>query len=117
MFAGIESLNTLSNRLLFPHTEDGLTEGGFTGISIINPSNSIANTTLYLVSSDGLVKFTVEEPINPNQKLVRLASVLFAEASIEPGDIILVEADQNIAGFELFGAGTVSLGALLAYPY
>jgi hypothetical protein len=60
---------------------------------------------------------TVEEPINPNQKLVRQASVLFTGASIEPGDIILVEADQNIAGFQLFGAGISSLGALLAYPY
>jgi hypothetical protein len=47
---------------------------------------------------------------------VRRAIDLFS-TPIAMGDIIVIEADQDIAGFELYGSGITSMGALLATPF
>lgn len=116
-FAGMESISELSNRLAFPHTEDAFTSGGFTGVALINPATTPADLTLRLVSQDGTLKETNQNlSIQPQQKLVELASNLF-ETVLAFGDIILVESTEKIAGFELYGAGTKMLGALTAWPF
>ncbi len=116
-FAGMESISELSNRLALPHTEDAFANDGFTGVALINPAATTANLTLHLVSQNGTIKETNQSlSIQPNQKLVALASNLF-ETDLALGDTILVESSEKIAGFELYGAGTKTLGALTAWPY
>ncbi|CAM2066507.1 BACON domain-containing protein [Sulfidibacter corallicola] len=115
-FAGFESISGLSNRLAIPHTEDGVSEGGWTGVAIINPGSSAAVATARLVAADGTVKETQEVTIEPKEKLVQLVSTLF-ETSIAAGDVVLVESPENVAGFVLYGSGTTTMGALVAWPY
>lgn len=115
-FAGFESVRQLSTRMLFPHTENTLV-GGFTGISIINPGDTTANLTLRLVAADGTVKSVNDSlTLAPKTKLVGLVGNLF-ESSVALGDIVLVESSENLAGFQLYGAGSKTLGALAAWPY
>lgn len=114
-FAGLEAAGVLSRKLAFCHTEEG--SGGLTGVALINPGEVAANLTFHLVAQDGTIKETANTgTLDPKQKLISIANNIFTQAEIAFGDIILVDSDQEIAGFELYGDFTGSLGALLATP-
>lgn len=115
-FAGFETITTLSNRLVIPHTENGISAGGWTGVALVNPTAQTADVQLRLVGADGGVKETKTATLNANVKLVQLASSLF-ESDIAAGDVILIESSQTIAGFVLYGSGSQTMGALVAWPY
>ncbi|CAM2008168.1 hypothetical protein [Acanthopleuribacter pedis] len=115
-FAGFETITNLSNRLAIPHTENGVSAGGWTGVALVNPADQTANIQLRLVAADGTIKATKTETLNPKVKLVQLASNLF-DSDIAAGDVILIESSENIAGFVLYGSGSQTMGALVAWPY
>ncbi len=115
-FAGFETITTLSNRLVIPHTENGVSAGGWTGVALVNPTAQTAEVQLRLVGADGGVKETNTATLNANVKLVQLASSLF-DSDIAAGDVILIESSQTIAGFVLYGSGSQTMGALVAWPY
>ncbi len=117
-FAGLESVGRLSRKLAFCHTEEAVTAGGVTGVAIINPGASSANLTLRLVDATGFIRTSVQRPaLKPKEKLVTAVSAIFPGFEIGLGDIILVDSDQEIAGFELYGDFNHTLGAVLAAPY
>jgi hypothetical protein len=117
-FAGLESIGTLSKNLVFPHCEEANTNDGLTAVVVINPGDVAAELTFRLVSDQGVEKASRQwDPINPKQKLAIVAAGIFPENEIEFGDIILVESNQEIAGFELFGNLLGTMGALTASPY
>jgi hypothetical protein len=116
-FAGLETIDTLSRNLAFSHTEEG-SGLGLTAVAIINPGEADANLVFSLVSSAGEVKEEVPWPsIRPKGKLITTAGTIFTQSEIGIGDIILVDSDQEIAGFELYGDLSATMGALLATPY
>lgn len=117
-FAGLEGVGRLSRKLAFCHTEEAASAGGVTGIAIINPGASNANLTLRLVDATGFVRTSVQRPaLKPKEKLVTAVSAIFPGFTVGLGDIILVDSDQEIAGFELYGDFNHTLGAVLAAPY
>jgi hypothetical protein len=117
-FAGLESIGILSKNLVFPHCEEANTDDGLTAVVVINPGDVSAELTFRLVSDQGVEKASRQwDPINPKQKLAIVSFGIFPENEIEYGDIILVESNQEIAGFELFGNLLGTMGALTASPY
>ena len=86
-------------------------------MAVLNPQDQTANLTYALVSASGLVKATVEDDLLPKEKRAVLATQLFPGEVVSAGDIILVSANLEIAGFELYGTPNKTMGALLAAPY
>ena len=115
-FAGLEAITSLGRNLVFPHTENAVSEG-FTAVAVVNPGDETANITLSLISASGVRKEAVETNIQPKSKRTFLAALLFAESTIDLGDTILVESDRDIAGFELYGTQDKTIGAVLSTAY
>ncbi len=113
-FAGFEGVRELSEDLFFPHLEQTVTTGGWTGLAAVNPGSIQANLTIEVYSRLGVLKDTLSSQLGAKQKLVALVSTLFPNTSFERGDWVLMHSDQPIAGFELFGFGQSTLAAILA---
>jgi len=112
-WAGFEAVTNLGTRLVIPHLEDGVRDGGFTGIAIINPAESDLELELLLVAGDGTIKDTADDTVAPFLQKLSIVSTLF-ESAIEEGDYVVVTGNQPMAGFELYGFGNRTLGAIIA---
>jgi len=112
-WAGFEAVTDLGTRLIVPHLEEGVRDGGFTGIAIINPNPTDLALTLALVDASGVVKETALDTVAPFLQKLSIVSALFT-SPIEEGDHVVVTGDLPMAGFELYGFSNRTLGAIIA---
>ena len=115
-FSGFQSLKRGFRRLCFPHLEETVTTGGFTGIAVVNPGDENTEVTIMLIDQSGNLKAQSQRPLGPKQKIVALAADLFSE-TFSFGDKIVVSGSSPLAGFEIFGLGRQTLGGILAIGY
>lgn len=113
-FAGFESVRSLSTTLALPHLEEASRAGGWTGMAAVNPGGTTAQLTISHYNRLGVLQGQVTRTLGQGEKLVALVATLLNEPIIEAGDWVLVQSDQAIAGFELFGFGQSTLAAILA---
>ncbi len=100
--AGINILGHLSSKIAFLHVSDD--ENGWTGVVVLNPTNSTVNVTFKAYNSNGeLLAETENIAVMSGHKYLGLVSNLFP--SIENISYIEAESDtdNSICGFELFG--------------
>jgi len=100
--AGINILGHLSSKIAFLHVSDD--ENGWTGVVVLNPTNSNVNVTFKAYNSNGeVIAETESMEIKKGSKYVGLVFSLFSGVE----NISYVEAvsdtDNSICGFELFG--------------
>ncbi|BBB32758.1 hypothetical protein TTHT_1240 [Thermotomaculum hydrothermale] len=102
LLAGINGIINLSTKILFPHIQTG--ENFWTGIAIINSSDSISDISLSAYDSDGNLLEQVDfSDINPNQKKVFLVKDIFSEDTIQSVSYIIAQSNNSICGFEISG--------------
>jgi len=100
--AGLEGITGVKNKICFPHLDT--TGLSWHGISVVNVTDSPCELTLKLVSDAGVVIAETQKSLNANEKLVSLVTDLFGLATLPShAGWVACEADQLIAGFELFG--------------
>lgn len=114
-FAGFESVSTLSRKLLVSHLEETVTEGGWSGIALINPNDFSVDLDYVLIGADGSEKERIPGTLGALGKFVGIVTQIFT-LSVEDGDKVIVESSGEIAGFELFGFGAETMGAILTDP-
>jgi hypothetical protein len=100
--AGINILGNLSSKVAFLHVSND--ENGWTGVVVLNPTQSTVNVTFKAYNADGEeIGETESMEIPQESKYVGLISTLFSGLD----NISYVEAisdtDNSICGFELFG--------------
>jgi hypothetical protein len=88
----------------------------FTGIALLNPGGADTSARIQVFDADGNVLAAQSFPIPARGRISRLLTEYFPDlASRQIGSgYIVVEADQPLAGFALFG--THSGSALSAIP-
>ncbi len=95
----------VSNNLYFTHIARD--PALYTGLALVNLGAFEQNVIIHAYRPNGTEVGTgLPKTLSANEKLVVLASALLAEmnTTIQDVDWILVEADADIAGFELFGS-------------
>ncbi len=101
LLSGINSVTNPSNTVLFPHILSG--EDFWTGIAIINASQTDGTITLAAYSDDGNPLQSVDLNINHNEKKVFLVKDVFSGDVAEHTAYIIVSSSLPICGFELTG--------------
>ena len=96
-----------ANRLYFAQVANG-TVGGvsfFTGIAVVNPGDSPALVTIEVHGSDGALLGTATRQLAPREKYVRLIHQIEGIGTLpdQSSGYILVDADQPVFSFVLFG--------------
>lgn len=120
-FAGFQSVKTTQTKMCFPHIEQATVPGSYTGLAVVNTSNSNNNVQFRLVDQNGQTKAQEFVLLQPKQKYVNLTDTLFSEYlqndSFQKDDKIVVLGTQSLAGFEVFGNGRKTMGSILAVGY
>ncbi len=105
LLSGINAITTPTQKTLFPHIQSG--EDFWTGIAIINASQSQSNITLKAYDSEGnLLEEANFTNINPNEKKVFLVKDIFTQGTTENTAYIIAESDGLMCGFEISGNQT-----------
>ncbi len=105
LLSGINAITSPSRKLLFPHIQSG--EDFWTGIAIINSSQSVSTIFLSAYDNQGNLLDTIElNDISPNQKKVFLVKDVFSQQTLESTAYIIAESDGEMCGFELSGNTT-----------
>ena len=116
----------IANNLYFTHIARN--PAFYTGIALVNLGASAQGARIIAYGTDGSKVGEAVRNMGPNEKIVEIAETFLAEiGSPEDIDWVLVEADEDIVGFELFGtddgltlAGLEASSALsknLCYPF
>ena len=117
-FAGFQSSKVTHTQLCFPHIEQTVVPGSYTGLAVVNTGTSNSNFQFRLVDKSGQTKAQEFVLLKPKQKYVNLATNIFSEylqgASFQKDDKIIALGTTPLAGFEIFGTGTETLGSVLA---
>jgi hypothetical protein len=117
-FAGFQSAKTTHTELCFPHIEQTVVPGSYTGIAVVNTATTNNNLQFRLVDKNGQTKAQEFVLLKPKQKYVNLAINIFSEylqsASFQKDDKIIALGTTPLAGFEIFGTGTETMGSVLA---
>jgi len=120
-FSGFQSVKVPSKTLCFPDTEMSRelnhSEGGWTGLALVNNNQIDNQIRLVLINESGEEKGSVEMILGPRKKFIGLVSSIFKDQTLEKGDKVMAFASQTIAGFELYGKNTETLGGILAFPW
>ena len=117
----------IANNLYFTHIASDVTTF-YTGIALVNVGATPQSVRVYAYKADGSRFGPKTIELGANQKVVSLADeFLEGVGSVSDTDWVLVEADSDIAGFEVFGtrdskrlAGLEATRALqteLCYPF
>lgn len=117
----------VANNLYFTHIASDL-ESFYTGIALVNTGQLPQSLRIYAYQEDGTREGPKTINLGPAEKVVELADDLLAGiGSTSETAWIMVEADSQIAGFEVFGtrdnkrlAGLEAANALqtgLCYPF
>lgn len=114
-FAGFESVSRLTDQLIVVHLEETITEGGWTGLALINPNENEVQLTLSLLDQNGENRETQNLTLSAREKFVGLVTTIFTN-DIQEGDRIVILSTDMIAGFELFGFGQETMGSVLLSP-
>jgi hypothetical protein len=82
---------------------------GWTGIAFVNVAPQAASVRLDAVGEDGVVVVSTVVPLEPGQKLVKLAHELFRDDLDKPGDLsraayFRFRSDRKIIGFTISGS-------------
>jgi len=117
-FAGFQSAKVTHTELCFPHIEQTVVPGSYTGLAVVNTGTSNNNLQFRLVDKSGQTKAQEFVLLKPKQKYVNLATNIFSEylqgASFQKDDKIVALGTTPLAGFEIFGTGTETMGSVLA---
>lgn len=120
-FSGFQSSKSTFKNLCFPHIEEATVPGSYTGLAVVNAEDATNNIQFRLIGPDGQTKAQEFVLLMPKQKYVNLAQNLFSEylqdSSFLKDDKIIVLGTKQLAGFEVFGNGTKTMGSVLAIGY
>jgi hypothetical protein len=109
-------VSTLRNDIVFSQVASDDTY--FTGVAILNPTDSVANTTIEVFDARGIPVATTDIlRIPPKQRISKVLTEYFPDNPViqdQRSGYIKVTSDREIAGFSLFG--TRDLRVLSAVP-
>ena len=105
LLSGINAITRPAQKILFPHIKSG--DDFWTGIAVINASQSQSNITLKAYDNLGnLLEEANFTNINSNEKKVFLVKDIFTQETTENTAYIIAESDGLICGFEISGNQT-----------
>jgi len=123
LLAGINAPGIGNKSLLYPHVESS--DAFWTGIAAVNVGTEAATVTATAYDNTGkiLKTITLSDNLVPNQKIVNTAKAFFTDSENsgppENTSMIVLESDQPIVGFELWGNRTPEqdyISGMLATP-
>jgi len=117
----------IANNLYFTHIASDV-DTFYTGLALVNVGATPQSVRIYAYKADGSRFGPKTMTLGPNQKVVSLADeFLDGVGSVSDTDWVMVEADSDIAGFEVFGTrdgkrlagleATHALQSELCYPF
>ena len=100
--ASIPMFKSGMRNLIYPYVV--ITADWYTGVTLVNIQDQPATVQLDAYSETGVLLDTLNLTLQPNEKYVRLVSLVF-NPGVDPMTIrsIRVSSDQELIGFELFG--------------
>jgi len=100
--ASIPMFRSGMRKLIYPYVV--ITADWYTGITLVNIEDQPATITLEAFSEAGVLLDTLNLTLQPNEKYIRLVSLVFNPA-VDPMTIRSIRAtsNQELIGFELFG--------------
>ncbi len=115
--AALPLASTLQDEAIFGHIASS--ETYFTGLALLNPSDSAATVTLEVFASDGTLQGTVTETIEARHRVSKLLTQYFPALAGQNRNsgYVRMASDNPVAAFALFGTHDLSvLSAVPAQP-